>query len=500
MHRDTNSPGLPVLTIDLLLARGCLVDNLLANFWKHMNMRTLLHRTGFRKRSGTDSNEVLYVLLLWVWMKADSIGFFARDALQSFSKARKDALYEAMNREDWNWRSLHQQVALRTLREMKSPDAKSPKALVLDDSIQVRHGKKMPGVSSHFDHTTGKHVMGQQMLTLGLSSAEGFVPLDCELFISQVNAQPLHQPFRDGRSCAAQRYRVAVQQSKLQMADEMIRRTLRAGIDAQYLLTDAWFGNKSMLRTAEAASLTPILRMKKSAMKYRVMRYAQGQASYLEQDAKDLYQTLVRGQWQKVQGQPYQAKAVDVELDLGSSTSGESAHWVKARLLFVRGASAQEKAQPGKHDWVLFLTTDIHLEPRRILELYALRWAIEVYFKEAKQHLGLLKEQSNHYAAYIASIHLTAIRFCFLVMAKSLRQASGIADIRRQLSANVMSIHYATQLWTVFQALITGALDTLKTSLGDSLKLVQETIEQQVQNFFAQALQLEPNAIRLEAT
>lgn len=33
-----------------------------------------------------------------------------------------------------------------------------------------------------------------------------------------------------------------------------------------------------------------------------------------------------------------------------------------------------------------------------ILELYALRWAIAVYFKEAKQHLGLLKEQSNHYA------------------------------------------------------------------------------------------------------
>ncbi|TAN52168.1 MAG: hypothetical protein EPN21_04725 [Methylococcaceae bacterium] len=73
------------------------------------------------------------------------------------------------------------------------------------------------------------------------------------------------------------------------------------------------------------------------------------------------------------------------------------ARWVKTRLLFVRGAAAQEKTQPGKHDWVVFLTTDIHREPRRLLELYALRWAIEVYFKEAKQHLGLLKEQSNHY-------------------------------------------------------------------------------------------------------
>jgi hypothetical protein len=36
----------------------------------------------------------------------------------------------------------------------------------------------------------------------------------------------------------------------------------------------------------------------------------------------------------------------------------------------------------------------------------------------AKQHLGFLKEQSIHYAAYIASIHLVAIRFCMLIGAK----------------------------------------------------------------------------------
>ncbi|WP_376707900.1 transposase, partial [Parashewanella spongiae] len=46
-----------------------------------------------------------------------------------------------------------------------------------------------------------------------------------------------------------------------------------------------------------------------------------------------------------------------------------------------------------------------------VLEIYALRWEIEVYFKEAKQHLGFLSEQSRHYSAYIASIHLTGLRF-----------------------------------------------------------------------------------------
>ena len=45
------------------------------------------------------------------------------------------------------------------------------KAFVLDDSIKARRGKKMEDVSSHYDHTTNHHVMGQQVLTLGLVSA-----------------------------------------------------------------------------------------------------------------------------------------------------------------------------------------------------------------------------------------------------------------------------------------------------------------------------------------
>ena len=54
---------------------------------------------------------------------------------------------------------------------------------VVIDTVKQRFGKKMPGISSHFDHTSGRHMIGQQVLTLGLSCDEGFVPLDSELFI-----------------------------------------------------------------------------------------------------------------------------------------------------------------------------------------------------------------------------------------------------------------------------------------------------------------------------
>jgi hypothetical protein len=86
---------------------------------------------------------------------------------------------------------------------------------VVDDSVKPRFGKKMPGISSHFDHTSGRHMMGQQVPTLGLSCDEGFVPPDSELFISQTKAIELHEPFEDGRSIVAKRYRTAQQCTRL---------------------------------------------------------------------------------------------------------------------------------------------------------------------------------------------------------------------------------------------------------------------------------------------
>ena len=157
------------------------------------------------------------------------------------------------------------------------------------------------------------------------------------------------------------------------------------------------------------------------------------------------------------------------------------------------------QATAGKHDWAVFLTTDTALSPAEILELYSLRWAIEVYFKEAKQHLGFLKEQSNHYAAYIASIHLTAIRFCLLVIAKQTQGFDSIAQARQTLCSNSTDISFAGKLWQVFRAVICGALDGLKAILGDAVTMVMDAIDAHIECLFVQVLQLDARTLRLEA-
>jgi SRSO17 transposase len=492
MNRATKIIELPALTVDLLKANGVLIDNVFASLWRDIGMKTVLNRAGFNKRSGTSMSDVMFGLMLWLWLQKDSIGMFARECLQG--AMGKDVLYDTMNREDLNWRKFHEQVAHKTVQVFK---ASGKKAYVVDDSVKPRFGKKMPGISSHFDHTCGRHLMGQQVLTLGLSCEEGFVPLDSELFISQTKAIELHEPFEDGRSIAAKRYRTAQQGTKPEMVSAMVKRALTAGIMADYLLADAWFGTKAMIRLTQEAALVPVLRMKKNTMKYRLSEFVRGKTVTGELDVQALYKRCVRKAWQPIRGQKYQAKIVDVELNLAESKDTEE--WVKVRLLFVRGNAGDNQAPAGKHDWAVFLTTDTALPPAEILELYSLRWAIEVYFKEAKQHLGFLKEQSNHYAAYIASIHLTAIRFCLLVIAKQTQGLGSIAQARQTLCSNTTDISFAGKLWQVFRAVICGALDGLKAILGDAVTMVIDAIDVHIECLFVQVLQLDARTLRLEA-
>ncbi len=497
MNHDTTASVFPALTSDFLRNSDQLIDNIFADLWKQVGMKTLLARCGFHKRSGVAVNPIMYCLTMWVWLKSNSVSLFARDSLGTFCAAGKDVLYEAMNREDWNWRALHLRVARKALQQLAAPG--SATAFVLDDTIKIRSGKKMPGVSSHFDHTTGRHVMGQQVLTLGLTCAHGFVPIDSELFTGKTNVVGLQAPFKDGRSIAAQRHRAALNQTKPEMARAMIARAQREGIDAAYLLADAWFGTKPMITMAEDALLTAIVRMKNNKMKYRHSRSTPDKVVYQELDLAGLYQSAVRGQWGKIPGQNYQSKTVVVDLNL-NDPKDERARWIKVRLLFVRGVPDSDKVQPGKHDWCVFLSTDTKLDPQRMLELYAMRWAIEVYFRESKQHLGFLQEQARHYACYVASIHLTAIRFCLLVIAKQQHDISSVAQMRQQIVGNCTQIDFAAKLWgCCFRSLMVGAMQELKPVLSDKVDLVMQAIDLHVQRFFMQALQLDPLQLSLEA-
>ena len=106
MNSDTITTVLSALTIDFLKEEGFSAENVFSELWRRMGVKTILNRSGFTKRSGTLIHKVVYALSLWLWLKKESIGMFAREDLQGMGK---DVLYDTMNREDLNWRK-HQNI------------------------------------------------------------------------------------------------------------------------------------------------------------------------------------------------------------------------------------------------------------------------------------------------------------------------------------------------------------------------------------------------------
>ena len=374
MNHDTSHHRLPSLVAHVLNDGTHYIDNLFASAWNSLNLNRRLEAAGFAKRSGIEVTETVFGLMVWRWLNVSSIAVFCRTALSVFSRANKDVLYDFLKREDIHWRKLNLHTAKEVYRQHALHHSQV-RAYVLDDSIKARRGKKMEDVSSHYDHTTNRHVMGQQVLTLGLASEEAFMPLDSQIYVSSKNAQSLNRRHKDRRSVGAQRYREATTRTKPQMALGMMKRAKRCGVEADYLVADAWFGTKTMIRAAYELGVCAVLRMKKGAMKYRV---STGEGEVRMLDAKEIFAQKVRKRWRKVRGLPWRAVSVEVELDVSEAKS-PSAQWKRVQLLFVRGVHELGEPEVGKKDWAVFVCTDPALAVSKMLEVYALRWGIEVY-------------------------------------------------------------------------------------------------------------------------
>jgi hypothetical protein len=269
---------------------------------------------------------------------------------------------------------------------------------------------------------------------------------------------------------------------------DMLKRALLAGYRAGFVVADAWFGSKENIQCARDHKLTAIYQMKRGNLKYEYRG-----RSYT---ATQLYVKLQRTMKPLTPRARYKTASITVRLNLQTDTN-LSDKWAELRLVF----SAPVRAK-SDDTWVVFLCTDVTLSDTKILQVYALRWSIEVYFKEIKQNLGFLKEQSGSYQLAYASVHLSAIRYVLLFDAMLREGNLSYGEMRDKQTGQLHVLTYATLLWQLFRALIEGALDSLVRDLGKKvIRKILAAIDQTVEEFLSNALQLTPDhvAIQLKA-
>jgi hypothetical protein len=472
---------------DALSQPKTLADNEFAEGFSRFGLRGLLARCmkKDRRSDGVELGRILMALLVWPLLGSPSIHCFCSELCQYIRIGRAmlrrpaDVIYDFWSREDINWRKLSRGVSAKVASAIDLGDARK-RAFVIDDSIKERRGEKMEGSSFHHDHNSGRSVRGHQVLELGLAGERGFVPVDRQIFTGE--SHPVEKApgkgFRDNRGAAARDMKRAREENKNQMLARMLKGALRAGHKAAYILGDAWFGIKDNIALAVDNKLKAVFQMKRGKLTYRI--------DGKNYTATQLHAIHGRGMKGATKKSRYKTARIEAEINLQTSSGGK-AKWQSVVLIL-------SAPNDGTNDrWVIFLTTELDVSAEHTLGIYALRWSIEVYFKEVKQNFGLLSEQSGKYQVAYASVHLAAVRYLLIFEAMQRNGSLSFGEERDLQSGKLLAMSYASLLWGLFRSIIAGVLDQFKAEMGgDAIGRITNAIDGSLESFLNEAFHMTP--------
>jgi len=414
------------------------------------------------KTQGFDAAGLLTLMILMPLLGVFSLHSFFDSSLASLSLAQKDAFYRLCNNPMVDWRRLHYGFVKHFLATSQHPLLKEshdhkPRCWVIDDTIGGKTGRTIEGVGKLFDHVSHGYVLGLKYLFLGFWDGTSFIPVDFS--IHRERGKNKKKPFglrlkdyarrfvtvRPEKSPVQTRF-AELDSDKISGTIKMLKRAAKNGITADYLLVDSWFVCDELIKfVATSPKIGHILGQCKNDNR----KYTYQGGEYSGAALKKMLST----KWKRSRNLRMDYLQVDVDYK-GTAQ----------RLFFTR--------RHGNTNERLLMTTDLKLSFTKAFEIYAIRWTIEVYFKESKQLLGLGNCQSPNFAAQIAAATISMMQYTALAHQKRIGSYQTIGGLFRECK------HQATQalLSERILALIIQMLDRLATHLKIDIDVAMEAI------------------------
>jgi len=142
---------------------------------------------------------------------------------------------------------------------------------------------------------------------------------------------------------------------------------------------------------------------------------------------------------------------------------------IKVKLFFTR---LTKRAK-----WRLLVTTNTSLSFSEVYDLYANRWAIEVFFKESKQFLGLGKNQSRDFDAQIAATTISFIQYIILSLYKRSNDYETIGGLFRNTKDDIIEQIFSDRIRVLIVELIKNLVQILNIEIE-----LEETISALIEN------------------
>lgn len=186
----------------------------------------------------------------------------------------------------------------------------------------------------------------------------------------------------------------------MQMNDalfDMIADAQIAGIRADYLLFDSWYGTPKDIKRGVAMGCDVVCMVKKAKTKFRL------------DDGRSLTVKAIFSSAKKRRGRSRYLLSTVVTLPDSN---------LRARLVFVRNRS-------NRKDWLVLLSTDLELTEDEVMAAYSNRWNLEVFFKSYKQDLKAVSRcRARKYSVISANCSIAMLQYMILATEKRMQMDS----------------------------------------------------------------------------
>ena len=375
----------------------------------------------------------------------------------------KDVLYKVKNSPLINWRRLLIGQSLRCTQgihiDVRATDPWERPCFIIDDSDMPKTGKFIELIGRVFSHVSGKYPLGFKSMNLSYWSGQHLLHVDFSLHLEKgktgnqgMQKKDLQRRFKKSRKRSDPgnvRFREA-SEKKTSSAMRMIKRAVKEGFLASYLLADSWFFSSVLVEFAIANGLHLVSRPKWNQWKY----IHEGKSYTLG----ELIKKLQRQKKYKTSRQ----------LHMRTATAFVVFKGVPMKIFFFKDKKRGSK-------WNALITTDKVLGAVQAFKVYQNRWSIEVSYKEIKQHLGYGKCQSRDFDGQISDAALTLMAYNQLSQQKAINDYQSIGYLFAEVSQDWLKPNFIQRFWDRLYILLVEIAEIVEKDILELIDIVMKS-------------------------
>ena len=240
-----------------------------------------------------------------------------------------------------------------------------------------------------------------------------------------------YKKYRDTETPGAQRA-AEVDIKKTTSALTMLKHAVKRGFRADYVLTDSWFYNYELVELISKLNkndkLNLISMAKMGTTKYELI--ANGKFY-------NVIELLTKFERQAVSARSHKAKYIKVPVTYGN---------IRVNLFFIKIGQFSS--------WKLLVTTDLTINFQKLMDVYQIRWSIELFFRESKQYLNLGKSKSTCFDTQIADATISLTQYTILSFHRRISDYSSFDGIFASALEDALQYSMASKLQKMFLIII----------------------------------------------